>query len=99
MALSGKHVRHLRSIAHHLKPAIIIGKADVNDGVVEQANAALEAHELIKCSVLDTSSLDAREAADELASHCHAEVIQVIGRKFSLYRLSKRDDIDHIELP
>lgn len=99
MALSGKHVRHLRSLAHHLKPFIIIGKTDVNDGVVEQANAALEAHELIKCSVLDTSSLDAREAADILAERCHAEVIQVIGRKFSLYRESKRDDIEHITLP
>ncbi|WP_019239168.1 MULTISPECIES: ribosome assembly RNA-binding protein YhbY [Enorma] len=99
MALTGKHVRHLRSLAHHLNPSIIIGKADVNDGVVEQANAALEAHELIKCSVLDTSALDVREAAEELAERCHAEVVQVIGRKFSLYRESKRDDIEHIKLP
>ena len=99
MALTGKQVRHLRSLAHHLKPAIIVGKTDVNDGVVEQANGALEAHELIKCSVLDTSSLDARAAADELAERCHAEVVQVIGRKFSLYRESGRDDIEHIALP
>lgn len=99
MALTGKDVRHLRSLAHHLKPSIIIGKTDVNDGVVEQANGALEAHELIKCSLLDTSSLDVREAAAELAERCHAEVVQVIGRKFSLYRLSKRDDIEHIKLP
>ena len=99
MALTGKHVRHLRSLAHHLNPSIIIGKADVNDGVVEQANAALEAHELIKYSVLDTSALDVREAAEELAERCHAEIVQVIGRKFSLYRESKRDDIEHIKLP
>lgn len=98
MALSGKHVRHLRSLAHHLKPSIIIGKTDVNDGVVEQANAALEAHELIKCSVLDTSSLDIREAANELAERCHAEVVQVIGRKFSLYRATKRIDVERIKL-
>ena len=99
MALTGKHVRHLRTLAHHLNPSIIIGKADVNDGVVEQANAALEAHELIKCSVLDTSALDVREADEELAERCHAEIVQVIGRKFSLYRESKRDDIEHIKLP
>ena len=98
MALSGKHVRHLRSLAHHLKPSIIIGKTDVNDGVVEQANAALEAHELIKCSVLDTSSLDIREAANELAERCHAEVVQVIGRKFSLYRATQRTDVERIKL-
>lgn len=98
MALTGKQVRQLRSLAHHLSPVIIIGKADVTNGTVEQANEALEAHELIKCSVLDTASMDVREAADELASRCHAEVVQIIGRKFSLYRETSRDDVKKIEL-
>ena len=70
----------------------------INDGTVEQANEALEAHELIKCSVLDTSSLSAREAANELAERCHAEVVQVIGRKFSIYRETSRDDVEKIKL-
>ena len=98
MALTGKQVRQLRSLTHHLNPVIIVGKGDVNDGTVEQANEALEAHELVKCSVLDTSSLETREAANELAERCQAEVVQVIGRKFSLYRLSQRKDIEHIKL-
>ncbi len=98
MALSGRQIRQLRSLAHHLNPVVIIGKSDVNDGVVEQANESLEAHELIKCSVLDGSALTAREAADDLAERCHAEVVQVIGRKFSIYRESKRDDIEKIKL-
>ena len=98
MALSGRQIRQLRSLAHHLNPVVIIGKSDVNDGVVEQANESLEAHELIKCSVLDGSTLTAREAAGELAERCHAEVVQVIGRKFSIYRASKRDDIEKIKL-
>ena len=86
MALTGAQVKQLRSMAHHLNPAIIIGKSDVNEGTVEQTVAYLEKHELVKCSVLDGSSLSAREAAEELAERCHAEVVQVIGRKFSLYR-------------
>ncbi len=98
MALTGRQIRQLRSLAHHLNPVIIIGKADVNDGTVEQANESLEAHELVKCSVLDTSSLTAREAADELAARCHAEVVQVIGRKFSIYRETSRDDVQKIKL-
>lgn len=98
MALEGRQIRQLRSLAHHLNPVIIVGKSDVNDGTVEQANEALEAHELIKCSVLDTSSLSAREAANELAERCHAEVVQVIGRKFSIYRETSRDDVEKIEL-
>ena len=98
MALTGAQVKQLRSMAHHLNPAIIIGKSDVNEGTVEQTVAYLEKHELVKCSVLDGSSLSAREAAEELAERCHADVVQVIGRKFSLYRESSRKDIEKIKL-
>lgn len=70
MALTGAQVKQLRSMAHHLNPAIIIGKSDVNEGTVEQTVAYLEKHELVKCSVLDGSSLSAREAAEELAERC-----------------------------
>ena len=94
MALTGAQVKQLRSMAHHLNPAIIIGKSDVNEGTVEQTVAYLEKHELVKCSVLDGSSLSAREAAER----CHADVVQVIGRKFSLYRESSRKDIEKIKL-
>ena len=60
MALSGKQVRQLRSLAHHLNPIIHIGKADITDALVKETEAALEARELIKCAVLDG-------ALDELA--------------------------------
>ena len=42
MALTGAQVKQLRSMAHHLNPAIIIGKSDVNEGTVEQTVAYLE---------------------------------------------------------
>ena len=45
-----------------------------------------------------TAEKQAREAAEELAERCHAEVVQVIGRKFSLYRESSRKDIEKIKL-
>lgn len=98
MALTGRQIRQLRSLAHHFEPVVMIGKADINDGIVAQANDNLEAHELIKCSVLDSSMLTAREAADELADRCGAEIVQVIGRRFSLYRLSSRKNVEHIKL-
>lgn len=98
MALTGRQIRQLRSLAHHLEPVVMIGKADINDGIVAQANDNLEAHELIKCSVLDSSMLTAREAANELADRCGAEIVQVIGRRFSLYRLSSRKNVEHIKL-
>ena len=68
MALTGRQIRQLRSLAHHLEPVITVGKQGVAPAVVDQANAALEAHELIKCSALENSGLSAREAADQLPS-------------------------------
>ena len=98
MALTGKQVRQLRALAHHLNPVVHIGKADVTDAIVKQAEEALDAHELIKCSVQDGSLLSFREAADQLAELVGAEVVQVIGHRFSLYRASSRKDIEHIKL-
>ena len=65
MALTGKQVRQLRALAHHLNPVVNVGRGDINDGVVAQTEECLEAHELIKCNVQDGSDLTAREAANE----------------------------------
>lgn len=98
MALTGKQVRQLRSLAHHLNPVVHIGRGDINDGLIEQTEESLEAHELIKCAVQDGSGLSAREAASELAEATGADVVQIIGHRFTLYRASSRKDIKKIEL-
>ena len=46
----------------------------------------------------DGSDLETREAADMLAERTNADVVQVIGHRFSLYRESSRDDIEKIKL-
>jgi len=99
VALNGKQVRHLRSLAHHLNPVVFVGKADITDAVIKQVEDALEAHELIKCGVQDGSDLSAQEAAVEIAERCDADIVQVIGHRFSLYRTSQKKDIEHIQLP
>ena len=98
MALTGKQVRQLRSLAHHLNPIIHIGKSDITDALVKETEAALENRELIKCAVQDGSDLETREAADMLAERTNADVVQVSGHRFSLYRESSRDDIEKIKL-
>lgn len=98
MALTGKQLRQLRALAHHLNPVVNIGKADVTDAIAKQAEEALEARELIKCSVQDGSLLSCREAAEQLAERVGAEVVQVIGHRFTIYRESSRKDIEHIKL-
>ena len=83
MALTGKQVRQLRSLAHHLNPIIHIGKSDITDALVKETEAALENRELIRSAVQDGSDLETREAADMLAERTNADVVQVIGHRFS----------------
>lgn len=98
MALTGKQVRQLRALAHHLNPTVQIGRSGVSDAVVEQAEESLEAHELVKCAVQDGCGLETRDAANALAELAGAEVVQVIGHRFTIYRESSRKDIEKIKL-
>lgn len=98
MALNSKQRKKLRSMANTLSDTLIVGKFNVNDSVVSQTENLLEAHELIKCKVLEASELTAREAADAIVEQTGAECVQVIGRKFVIYRRSNRDDVEHLSL-
>lgn len=97
--LTSKQRAQLRAMANSLDPVLHIGKGDLGDNLITQANEALEARELIKCRVLETSELSPREAADALSAATRSEVVQVIGTKFVLYRPThKKDKKDKIVL-
>ncbi|KAB8287577.1 RNA-binding protein [Bifidobacterium ramosum] len=98
MALTKKQTKQLRALANQLKPLLFIGKNDLTDAAVKQASETMDSHELLKIAVQDGSGLTAKEAAESLAGQIGAEVVQVIGNRFVLFRRSKRDDIEHIQL-
>ena len=93
MELTSKQRAQLRGLANNIDTILIVGKDGIGDNLVKQANDALEARELIKGRVLENSMLSPREAAEELAVKARAEVVQVIGTKFVLYRKSHRKDL------
>ncbi len=95
--LTSKQRAFLRSMAQSLEPIFQVGKGGVSDNMCEQISNALEARELIKLRVLDNSDYNAKEAAEEISEAVSADVVQVIGTKFVLYR----ESVDHkkIELP
>lgn len=94
--LTGKQKRFLRALGHGLKPVIQIGKKELEAGVVAETEAALVCHELVKVKLLESCMLDRHEAADALAAACGAEVAQLLGRTFLLYR---RADEPKLVLP
>ena len=84
--LTGKQKRHLRALGHKLKALIQIGKKEIEEALIAETNAALDHHELIKVKLLESCMLDKLEASDTLAAACGAEVAQVLGKTFLLYR-------------
>lgn len=99
MELTSKQRAQLRGLANSIDTILHIGKDGLGDNLIAQADAALEARELVKGKVLENSLLSAREGAEALAKATRAEVVQVIGTKFVLYRQShKKDKKDKIVL-
>ena len=95
--LTSKQRAFLRGVAAAEDTIVIIGKGGVTDNIIIQMNDALKARELVKGRVLENSLLSAREAADALSERCRAEVVQVIGSKFVLFK--RNETKPKIELP
>ena len=89
--LNSRQRAELRGMANTLEPIFQVGKGGVNDQLIRQVDETLEKRELIKLTALETAPETSREAADTIAAAIGADVVQVIGRKFVLYRKSKEN--------
>ena len=85
-AMKGKERADLRGEAHHLAVTVHVGNQGITPAVVQALDDALRTHELVKCQVGKHLDLKAKEAANVLAPQVDAEVVQVIGRTFTVYR-------------
>lgn len=90
MPLTSKNIRQLRSLAHHLKPVIILGKAGLSEGVLSELNAALSYHELIKVRINALDKQNRRMVAEEIVQQTSAELVQMIGNIAVFYRAAEK---------
>ena len=89
--LNSRQRAQLRGMANGYDTIFQIGKGGINDQLLKQVDEALEARELIKLRTLETSPETSRTAADKIAQEVSADVVQVIGSRFILYRESKEN--------
>ena len=95
--LTSKQRAYLRGLANTYDTILIVGKGGLGDTIYKQADDALKARELIKGKVLETCEFNSREAAHIIAEQVGADVVQVIGYKFILYKANP--DEPKIKLP
>ena len=89
--LNSRQRAQLRAMANDYETILQIGKSGILDTTVKQAVDALEARELIKVKLLETCPTTVKETAEQLAQETNSDVVQVIGRKFILYKESKNN--------
>ena len=90
--LTSKQRAKLRGMANSYETILQVGKEGINDHTLRHIDEALEVRELIKCRVLETAPDDARKTAHEIAAKVGADVVQVIGYRFILFRPAKNPE-------
>lgn len=87
MNLTSKQRAHLRKLAHHLKPVVLIGTDGVTPPVLDSILDAFNTRELLKVKLQESAPVDVREAADAIARQLDGvQAVQTIGRTAVLYR-------------
>jgi RNA-binding protein len=82
--LKGKDRRHLRSLAHHLNPIVLVGQNGVTEALVKNFESALLAHELVKVKVHDAD--ETQSVAEALFEQTGAQLVQLIGKTLVFYK-------------
>jgi len=75
-----------RAEAHHLSAVVMIGNDGLTPAVLKEADAALNAHGLIKVRVLGDDRLQRQALYEKLADDLGAAPIQHIGKLLVLWR-------------
>ncbi|MCM1257180.1 MAG: ribosome assembly RNA-binding protein YhbY [Roseburia sp.] len=91
--LNSKQRAYLMKMASNITPIFQIGKSSLTSEIIEAVDAALEKRELIKISVLKNCADDPKEIAEVIAERTHSQVVQVIGKKIVLFRVSKKKPV------
>jgi len=96
-SMTSKQRAYLKSLAANLDPVFQVGKASLTPELTAAIGEAFNNHELIKIAVLKNCMDDPQEIAQMVSERTHSQVVQVIGKKFVLYKPDK--DKPRIVLP
>lgn len=76
----------LKAQAHHLKPVIFIGKNGMTESIIQEIDAALKAHELIKIKFQETALEIMKQNSETWLSQLKATLVDTKGHVMTLHR-------------
>ncbi len=90
MPISDSQRRHLRKLAHHLKPVVIVGNAGLTENVVTEIDNSLAHHELIKVKINATDKTERQTIIEKISDQTAADWVLSIGHIAAFYRQAEK---------
>ena len=86
MKLTNNQKKYLRSLAHDLKPFVMIGQHGLSDSVIAEIESTMLKHELIKIKLRVSDRDEKQGIINKIIKFSEAELVQVIGGVIVIYR-------------
>ena len=86
MKLTNNQKKFLRSLAHDLKPFVMIGQNGLSESVLTEIDSTMLKHELIKIKLRVDNRKEKQQILEKIIEFSHAELVQVIGGVLVIYR-------------
>jgi len=86
MKLTNNQKKYLRSLAHDLKPFVMIGQNGLSESVIAEIESTMLKHELIKIKLRVSDRDEKQGIINKIIKFSEAELVQVIGAVIVIYR-------------
>lgn len=96
-ALTGEQKRKLKSMAHHLKPVVMIGKNGLSESLMAACERSLDDHELIKVKFIGFKD-EKKNILEKINAGTGAELIALVGNVAILFRRNADPARQQIEI-
>ena len=91
--LSNNQIRHLKSLAHDLKPVVIIGDKGLTKSVIDEIINSIEIHELIKVKIRVDEREERLKMIENITKKTQSSKVQLVGHIVTLFKRNKDPQI------
>ena len=86
MKLTNNQKKHLRKLAHNLRPIVMVGQQGLSDAVLDELESTMIKHELLKIKIRVNNREEKQKIVDEIINFSRAALVQIIGGVLLIYR-------------
>ena len=97
MVINSSQRKHLKSLAHHLKPIVNIGKEGLTEGVIHFILDALEKHELLKIKFSKNKDIK-KDISTQITDGTKSFKVSIIGNILIIFKQSENPKNRHIKI-